>query len=113
MFLERRTSTVESEEWPGLMLQEELVPMYPGSSEMTRPDNFTNIYMGRDYGREATEVMSMGMEGVFAGSYGGFIGVGGEKPDLEVRNLVLGVLATAGGRMERGNRPSFLDRWAL
>lgn len=45
--------------------------------------------------------MSMGMEGLFAGSFGGFIGIGGEKPDLEVRNLVLGVLASAGGSRSR------------
>jgi hypothetical protein len=107
-FLKRRTSTVQSEEGYGL-IQEPLVPMSMGSTEMTRPDHFTNIYMGKDYGGDATEVMSMGMEGVFAGHYGGFIGVGGEKPDLEVRDLVLGVLASVGGRKERGSRPAIWD----
>lgn len=92
------------------MNQDPLVPMSAGSTEMTRPDNFTNIYMGKDYRGDATEVMSMGMEGVFAGAYGGFIGVGGEKPDLEVRDLVLGVLASVGGRKERGSRPAIWDQ---
>lgn len=101
-FLKRRTSTGS--------VQEPLIPMSTGSTEMTRPDNFTNIYMGKDYSGDATEVMSMGMEGVFAGHYGGFIGIGGEKPDLEVRNLVLGVLASVGGRKERGSRPLLWDR---
>lgn len=108
-FLERRTSNIPSKDWPGTMEQDPLIPMSPGSNEMTRPDSFTNIYMGRDYTQGATEVMSMGMEGIFAGNYGGFIGIGGEKPDLEVRDLVLGVLASAGGTRERGQRPAIWD----
>lgn len=100
-FLARRTSSVPAKDWPGTMEWDPLVPLSPGSKEMVRPDHFTNTYMGKDYGQEATEVMSMGMEGLFAGSFGGFIGIGGEKPDIEVRDLVLGVLASVSGSRSR------------
>ncbi|WP_268760535.1 hypothetical protein [Arthrobacter sp. Soil782] len=40
----------------------------------------------------------MDVESIFAGSYGGLIGVSAYEPDLEMRNFILGTLATAGAR---------------
>jgi hypothetical protein len=64
----------------------------------TRPDHFTERYTGRRYEDGATELMSTGMEGIFGGKYGGFIGIGGRQPDIEMRNFVLGVLVTCDGK---------------
>lgn len=38
------------------------------------------------------------METVFAGQYGGFLGIGGRLPDTELQNFVLGALVTCGGK---------------
>lgn len=108
-FLRRRTSTVSSKMFPGVMEEEDLVPVHPGGREMCRPDHFTNRYMGRSYDHGTTEIMSMGMESVFAGTNGGLIGVAGGSEDLEMRNFILGTLATAGGKRKREQRPSAWD----
>lgn len=76
-------------------------------TEMATPDGFANTYVGKDYaGRAATEVFSMGMEGVFAQGHGGCRGIN-EIPqvtsegletydgtiDTEHRDLILGIIA--------------------
>jgi hypothetical protein len=66
--------------------------------EMCWPDNFIHRYMGRHYDTGTTEILSMGMEAMFAGAHGGLIGIGRSKPDIEYRNMVLGILTTADGQ---------------
>ena len=63
---------------------------------MVRPDDFADQYIGKqnDAGNLHSEVFSMGMEGVFAGRFGGLRGRGRWKADPDHRNLILGVLAT-------------------
>lgn len=56
-------------------------------SEVTKTDNFLNPYMGKDYGRDATELLSMGIEGLFSGKYD-------LEKDREYANLILGILKT-------------------
>lgn len=64
--------------------------------EKARPDSFANAYMGKEYNHSgAREVLSCGTEALFAGRYGGLIGVGAHKPDHDMRNFILGVFATA------------------
>lgn len=90
--------------------------------EKAVPDGFANTYIGKDYaGRAATEVFTMGMEGVFAQGRGGCRGIN-EIPrvtseglktyegvtDAEHRDLILGLIAgfqTSGPPMthERAN----------
>jgi hypothetical protein len=41
-----------------------------GPNEVARPDNFRSPYVGRDYGRQATEVLSMGMQWLGADVWG-------------------------------------------
>lgn len=65
-------------------------------SEVVRPDDFVDVYVGKDYESTVhTEVMSMGMESVFGGSHGGLQGHYGYRADTEHRNLILGLCATA------------------
>ncbi len=69
------------------------------SNTQVRPDHFSEKYTGRSrYTTGLTEVFSTGMEGVFAGQYGGFIGIGGRLPDTEMQNFVLGLLVTCDGK---------------
>ena len=92
-FLERRTTDPETGE------RNPLFNLYPGSreKEMSRKGGFVCDYIGKEYeGTTHTEVLSVGMESLFTGSNGGLIGMSKDKPDLEHRDLVLGVLATAG-----------------
>lgn len=63
--------------------------------EKTRPDSFSNAYIGKEYTDGSREALSCGVEAIFAGRYGGFIGTSGSKPDHEMRSFILGVLATA------------------
>lgn len=73
---------------------EETVPYNGAGDEMVRPDGFVDEYVGRDYGGSAYEVMSIGMEGVFAGDFGALRGVDVKRSDEDHRAFVLGVLAT-------------------
>ncbi|HEX9087341.1 MAG TPA: hypothetical protein VF867_07445 [Arthrobacter sp.] len=92
MFLTRRTTLPDG-------TLEEAQPYYYDPAVSIRPDHFTEKYTGRNrYLHGATEVFSTGMEAVFAGQYGGFIGIGGRLPDAELQNFVLGVLVTCGGK---------------
>jgi hypothetical protein len=69
-----------------------------GPDERARGDKFTRAYIGKDYGGsdDGLEVLTMGLQGVFYGEhdvlFGGFFG---EPNDLELRDLVLGLLSTA------------------
>lgn len=63
-----------------------------------RADHFSEKYTGRKYKDGGNELLSTGMEGVFAGQYGGFLGIGGRLPDPELQNFVLGLLVTCGGK---------------
>lgn len=63
--------------------------------EKTRPDSFSNSYIGKEYSDGSREALSCGVEALFAGRYGGFVGTSGSKPDHEMRSFILGVLATA------------------
>ncbi|MDH6283982.1 hypothetical protein [Prescottella agglutinans] len=67
-----------------------------GPGEYVRPDDFVTSYIGKHYDSSVhTEVLSMGMESVFAGSQGSLKGYQGHKADREHRNLILGLCASA------------------
>lgn len=59
-----------------------------GRDEKFREDKFSDIYMGKDYGGRAYELMTMGMEDVWRTE------IYGTGMDLEMRRWVLGMLAT-------------------
>lgn len=103
-FLARRTSDengqrhrlhrLHAAEKPGPLTKAEL---NESRQEWVRPNGFVDQYVGKDYGGKDTntEVFTMGMEGVFAGKYGGLRGDNGRhKADPEHRNLILGVLSS-------------------
>lgn len=66
-----------------------------GKSEWTRPDDFAEQYSGKQNSSadNSSEVFTTGMEGVFAGRFGGLRGTGGWKEDREHRDFILGTLA--------------------
>lgn len=85
-FRERRTTSPDGTRHP--------VERY-AKGEYVRPDDFVTSYVGKDYESSVhTEVLSMGMESVFAGSRGSLKGYFGHKPDPEHRNLILGLCAS-------------------
>lgn len=94
-FLTRRTSIVVDPQ-TGATEREKLVRLYAGTNELARPDHFASAYMGKHYDHGHTEILSMGMESLFAGTHGGLIGVNAHDADPEMRNFILGTLATAG-----------------
>ncbi len=59
-FLEQRTAG------ESLQSLSKLTGRRYGFSERARPDRFPNPYTGKDYGGRATEVVSMGVEEMFA-----------------------------------------------
>lgn len=67
-----------------------------GTREWGRPDNFVSPYMGKQNGSGDTssEVFTTGMEGTFAGAYGGLRGRGQYREDASHRHLTLGLLGT-------------------
>lgn len=67
-----------------------------GRSEWVRSDDFAERYMGKQNSSEdnSSEVFSTGMEGVFAGRFGGLRGTGRWKEDREHRDFILGTLAS-------------------
>lgn len=69
-FLTRRTSIVVDPE-TGATGREKKVLLYAGTDEWTRPDHFASAYMGKHYDHGHTEILSMGMESLFAGTHGG------------------------------------------
>ena len=56
-------------------------------NEQTRRDDFADEYMGKDYGRDAWEILSMGLEGVFYGNYELY------EKDQDYFDFILGLLA--------------------
>lgn len=93
-----RTNTVPVRGRPGEFRQQPLKSITRHSREKYREGGFVHRYMGRVYvdAPEVTEVLSMGMEALFCGTFGGLLGVGGWIADLESRDMVLGILASAG-----------------
>lgn len=91
-FLKRRTTDPYTGE------QEKLRPLWPGSREYARADNFLSAYTGKDYDSVAFEVLSTGVDAMFGGRRGGLVGTAGQEADLDHRNFVLGVMATAGAK---------------
>jgi hypothetical protein len=62
--------------------------------EWVRPHGFVDRYMGKIYrNRQYHEVLSTGVEALFAGAYGGLAGARGHRADPEHRDFVLGVLS--------------------
>lgn len=66
------------------------------TGEWTRPDHFAEVYTGKQYDGDSSEVLTTGMEGVFAGRFGGLSGQGAWREDTAHRDLILGTLATVG-----------------
>lgn len=60
-FYDRRTAGEKSEKLSTLTGDHRYDP-----SEVAKPDKFMDAYIGRDYGRHATEVVSMGLEYMYA-----------------------------------------------
>lgn len=77
-FLQRRIS-------PG----EQLTQVGTSKRDIGYADSFHSAYSGRIYSDGSREVMSVGMERMFYGSYGGF---GGKVRDDDYRNFVLGAI---------------------
>lgn len=91
-FLKRRTTHENGQ-------REDLIDLYPGNRvrEVARPDNFVTSYIGKEYGRKNShEVLSVGVEAVFSGKYGGLVGAGRYEADTDHRAFVLGAMATIG-----------------
>lgn len=84
--------------------REELVPRWEGANEFVRTDNFLDSYIGREYtdvagdSRDTTEVITMGVQGIFGGDHGGLIGMGSLKRDDDMRHFILGSMASAAAR---------------
>lgn len=74
----RRRTKGESLKWMGSGYKK---------SERTRRDDFTDEYMGKDYGRDAWEILSMGLEGVFYGNFELY------EKDQDYFDFILGLLA--------------------
>lgn len=65
--------------------------------EVVYAGGFIHAYMGKVYERRRLyEIMACGVEALFGGGYGGLIGVGTYRADEDMRDFVLGVLATGG-----------------
>ena len=90
-FIRRRTTNDE-----GVQDRLEHLGRGYGRDEVTRPDGFANRYIGKAYPNgHYYEVLSMGIESVYHGANGGFLGVSRYRPDLDARNFILGLLAVA------------------
>lgn len=62
-----------------------------GRDEVARADKFVKHYMGKDYGNKPEsfyELLSMGLEAVFRGQYGGL------AADADMREFILGLLVS-------------------
>ena len=75
-FYERRTRGEELQ-WLGAGYKKE---------EKARFDRFVNAYMGKDYGGKGYELLSMGLESLFCGTYN-------LSQDTEYQDFLLGILA--------------------
>ena len=88
-FLKRRTTDPTTGE------RENLQTIYKGTKERGRPDNFVNLYMGKEYSDGSREVLSTGAEAVFHGSFGSLVGLGRQKADPEMKKFIIGLWASA------------------
>lgn len=69
---------------------------YQETSELVQPNHYADRYMGRVYAddSEFTEIASNGVQALFYGEHGGFMGIGGRHdPDPVSRAFTLGALA--------------------
>lgn len=87
-FLLRRTTGEDGQ-------RDKLTNLYLSNRERGRSDSFADKYMGKEYNNGYREVLSTGMEGIFAGAFGSLAGINGKTPDADMRAFILGVLATA------------------
>lgn len=88
-FLVRRTTDPVTGE------RENLQTIYKGTKEKGRPDNFVDLYMGKEYDEQGyREVLSTGAEAIFHNSFGGLIGLGRRKPDADMKNFIVGLWAS-------------------
>lgn len=63
--------------------------------ELGYKDNFPDHYMGKVYaGSNYREILSMGMESLFAGTNGALSGLRNSTPDPDYKKFILGVLAS-------------------
>lgn len=75
---------------------EKLSSIYSGrKSEMGFKDNFPEHYMGKVYSDGSRELLSMGMETLFAGTNGGFVGADNFSADSDYKRFILGMLASS------------------
>lgn len=96
-FLKRRAGHLPNEDG-SYSDPEKLTSIYEGSKkkELGYKDNFPTHYMGKVYsGSSYKEILSMGMESVFAGTNGGLAGLGQHKADPDYKKFILGVLASS------------------
>lgn len=95
VFLNRRWEEAGVAEHP----LRRIYPSVRGNDEVGRDAGFVNPYVGKVYRTSAaTEVLSVGAESVFAGSFGGLVGLGRHTPDHDHRDFVLGMFAAFGHR---------------
>jgi hypothetical protein len=88
-FYTRRTTLPNGE-------QQKPTRLYKGRKEYSITDSFSSDYMGKQYSGETHfELLSTGMEAIFGGEYaGGLIGLKNKNPDEDMRNFIVGTLAS-------------------
>lgn len=94
-FLSERAGIISAD---GEAVPEQLTSIYTDKSkiEYGYKDSFPNHYMGKIYrGSVHKEILSMGMESLFAGTQGGFAGIENFKPDPQYKRFIIGVLASS------------------
>lgn len=93
-FLDRRAGHYPTD---GSVIPEEATVIYEGMfgyTEKGYKDNLPTHYMGKLYDGDVREILSMGMESLFAGAHGGFVGIMETDADPEYKQLILGMLAS-------------------
>lgn len=94
-FLKRRAGHLNPDS-SSTVEPEKLTKIYSGKKEVGFKDNFPSHYMGKVYeGSSYKEILSMGMESLFAGTNGGLAGLGNHKADADYKKFILGVLASS------------------
>lgn len=92
-FLTRRAGQI-SPEGERLADGEKLSAIFEGRREKGYKDNFPTHYMGKVYEDGSREILSMGMESLFAGKNGALAGMEGYKADADYKRFILGILAS-------------------
>lgn len=91
-FLRRRAGLLSTSTTPA----ETMSAINGASTERGYKDNFPTHYMGKVYsGSNYREILSMGMESLFAGKNGGFVGLESHNADPDYKKFILGVLASS------------------